>query len=143
MGAAVAPIYVVGTFDTKAAEACFIAEALRAEGVAAVLVDVGTLNPPLATPDIERSKVAAHHPKGPAAVLGHHDRGSAVTAMSQARPTAAARRASFWTYCTSCERRLSDGFFPFCPHCGAMSEVGYDLGAVTLRESEKIGRAHV
>src|SRR6266849_2773655 len=70
MGAAVAPIYVVGTFDTKAEEACFIAEALRAEGVAAVLVDVGTLNPPLAEPCIERSKVAAYHPKGPEAVLG-------------------------------------------------------------------------
>jgi uncharacterized protein (UPF0261 family) len=84
MGAAVAPIYVVGTFDTKAAEACFIAEALRADGVSAVLVDVGTLNPPLAHPDIERSKVAAHHPQGPAAALGHQDRGSAVTAMSQA-----------------------------------------------------------
>ena len=84
MGAAVAPIYVVGTFDTKAEEACFIAEALRAEGVSAVLVDVGTLNPPLAAPDIERSRVAAHHPKGPAAALGLHDRGSAVTAMSQA-----------------------------------------------------------
>lgn len=84
MGAAVAPIYVVATFDTKAAEACFIAEALRAEGVSAILVDVGTLNPPLAAPDIERSKVAAYHPRGPAAVLGHHDRGTAVTATSEA-----------------------------------------------------------
>jgi uncharacterized protein (UPF0261 family) len=84
MSAVVAPIYVIGTFDTKAEEACFLAEALRAEGVSAVLVDVGTLNPPLAEPGIERSQVAAHHPKGPSAVLGHHDRGSAVTAMSQA-----------------------------------------------------------
>ncbi len=56
--------------------------------------------------------------------------------MSQTEPAAIARRASFWTYCTGCERRLSDGFFPFCPDCGAISEVGYDLGAVTLRESE-------
>jgi uncharacterized protein (UPF0261 family) len=84
MGGVVAPIYVIGTFDTKAEEACFIAEALRAQGVAAVLVDVGTLNPPVVVPDVDRSKVAAHHPKGPNAVLGHHDRASAVTAMSQA-----------------------------------------------------------
>lgn len=79
-----APIYVIATFDTKAEEACFIATALRSEGVSAVTVDVGTLNPPTNKPDIERSKVAAHHPKGPEAVFGHHDRGAAVTAMSQA-----------------------------------------------------------
>jgi uncharacterized protein (UPF0261 family) len=84
MGADVAPIYVVGTFDTKAEEARFIAEALRAEGMSAVLVDVGTLNPPLAEPSIERSEVAAHHPEGASAVLGHNDRGIAITAMSQA-----------------------------------------------------------
>jgi uncharacterized protein (UPF0261 family) len=57
---------------------------LRSEGISAILVDVGTLNPPSATPDIERSKVAAHHPKGPDFVFGHRDRGAAVTAMSQA-----------------------------------------------------------
>jgi uncharacterized protein (UPF0261 family) len=77
-------IYVIGTFDTKAEEVCFVAEALRSASVSAVLVDVGTLNPPLARPDIERSEVAAHHPNGPEAVFGHHDRGAAVTAMSQA-----------------------------------------------------------
>lgn len=84
MGAAAAPIYVIATLDTKAEEACFVAEALRAEGVPAVLVDVGVLNPPLVQPDIERSQVAAHHPDGPDAVSGHGDRGAAVTAMSQA-----------------------------------------------------------
>lgn len=84
MSAPTAPIYVIGTFDTKAEEACFVAEAVRAEGVSAVLVDVGVLNPPLARPDIDRTQVAAHHPKGPEAVFGHGDRGAAVTAMSQA-----------------------------------------------------------
>ena len=79
-----APIYVIGTFDTKAEEAGFIATALRSEGISAVLVDVGTLNPPMAKPDIERSKVAAHHPNGPEFVFGRRDRGAAVTAMSQA-----------------------------------------------------------
>ena len=78
------PIYVIGTLDTKAEEACFIAAALRSEGVSAVLVDVGTLGPSLVKPEIERSKVAAHHPNGPGAVFGHDDRGAAVTAMSQA-----------------------------------------------------------
>src|ERR1700693_6150357 len=79
-----APIYVIGTFDTEAEEAGFIATALRSEGISAVLVDVGTLNPPMAKPDIERSKVAAHHPNGPEFVFGRRDRGAAVTAMSQA-----------------------------------------------------------
>jgi threonine synthase len=46
------------------------------------------------------------------------------------------QRARFWTQCTSCGRRLSDGYFPFCPTCGAMSDVSYDLGAVELHESE-------
>lgn len=78
------PIYVIATLDTKAEEACFIAALLRSAGVPAVLVDVGTLGPPLAEPLIDRSKVAAYHPNGPEAVFGHPDRGAAVTAMSQA-----------------------------------------------------------
>jgi len=84
MSAVAAPIYVVACFDTKAVEACFLAETLRAEGVSAVLVDVGTLSAPLAAPDIDRSTVAAHHPKGAGAVIDHQDRGKAITAMSEA-----------------------------------------------------------
>lgn len=81
---AVAPIYVIGTFDTKASEACFIADAIRGNGAEAILIDVGTLELPQAEPDIKRSEVAAHHPNGADAVLRHRDRGSAVTAMSLA-----------------------------------------------------------
>jgi uncharacterized protein (UPF0261 family) len=85
MSAVAAPVYVVACFDTKADEACFLAETLRAaEGVPAVLVDVGTLSAPLADPDIDRATVAAHHPKGAGAVIDHHDRGKAITAMSEA-----------------------------------------------------------
>lgn len=78
------PIYVIATLDTKAEEACFVATLLRSAGVPAVLVDVGTLGPPLAKPLIDRSQVATYHPNGPEAVFGHPDRGAAVTAMSQA-----------------------------------------------------------
>jgi threonine synthase len=42
---------------------------------------------------------------------------------------------SFRTICTGCGRDLSDGFHPFCPDCGEMSDVVYDLDAVELRES--------
>jgi threonine synthase len=45
------------------------------------------------------------------------------------------RAAAFRTVCTGCARELSDGFAPFCPHCGSMSDVSYDLDAVRLRES--------
>ncbi|MBY8820748.1 Tm-1-like ATP-binding domain-containing protein [Sphingomonas colocasiae] len=79
-----APIYVFATLDTKFDEANFLADALRAEGVQAVLIDVGTLNPPTAQPGIDRATVAAFHPEGAGAVLGHTDRGTAVTAMSRA-----------------------------------------------------------
>ena len=79
-----APVYVFATLDTKLEEASFLAEALRGEGVSAVLIDVGTLNPPMAKPGIDRATVAAFHPDGPDAVLGLNDRGAAVTAMSRA-----------------------------------------------------------
>jgi uncharacterized protein (UPF0261 family) len=77
------PIYVVATLDTKFDEARFVADAVREYG-SALLIDVGTLEPPAGPPDIDRSAVAAHHPADPAAVLGHTDRGRAVIAMSEA-----------------------------------------------------------
>jgi threonine synthase len=45
------------------------------------------------------------------------------------------RRAAFRTECTGCGRELSGDFFPFCPDCGAMSDISYDVGAVQLRDS--------
>lgn len=81
---ALAPVYVFATLDTKFEEASFLAEALRGEGVDAVLVDVGTLNPPAGAPGIDRATVASFHANGADAVLGHTDRGTAVIAMSQA-----------------------------------------------------------
>ncbi len=46
------------------------------------------------------------------------------------------RRADFRTFCTACGRSLSGDFLPFCPDCGAMAEVEYDLPSVRLAESE-------
>jgi uncharacterized protein (UPF0261 family) len=79
-----APVYVFATLDTKLEEATFLADQLRNEGVAPVLIDVGTLNPPAAQPGVDRSTVASFHPNGTSAVLGLNDRGAAVTAMSVA-----------------------------------------------------------
>ncbi len=75
--------YVVGTFDTKHAELTFLAERLRAAGVAVVTVDLSTRTPAGDT-DIGPKEVAAHHPTGAAAVLGLDDRGKAVGAMAEA-----------------------------------------------------------
>lgn len=45
------------------------------------------------------------------------------------------RNADFRTVCSRCRRELSGGFFPFCPECGSMSDIEYDLTAVQLRDS--------
>jgi uncharacterized protein (UPF0261 family) len=75
--------YVVGTFDTKAEELRYVAELLRAAGVRARTVDVGTKSPD-ASADVSASHVAAFHPNGADTVLKAGDRGLAVTAMSEA-----------------------------------------------------------
>jgi uncharacterized protein (UPF0261 family) len=82
--AELAPVYVCATLDTKFDEAEFLATGIRAEGVPAVLVDIGTLNPPQGEANVSRATVAAFHPGGSGAVLGLGDRGAAVIAMSQA-----------------------------------------------------------
>lgn len=46
------------------------------------------------------------------------------------------RQAEFRNVCTGCGRDLESGFLPFCPDCGAMSDVTYDLSSVSLRNSE-------
>ncbi|GLS14084.1 Tm-1-like ATP-binding domain-containing protein [Hydrogenophaga electricum] len=75
--------WVVGTFDTKAAELHYVADCLRAAGVRAVTVDIGT-RAPAGHIDIGARTVAAHHPAGADAVFAHSDRGQAVIAMGEA-----------------------------------------------------------
>ena len=55
-------VYAVATMDTKGHELAYVAERLRAAGVAVVTVDVGTLEPPVITPDVDRAAVAVCHP---------------------------------------------------------------------------------
>jgi uncharacterized protein (UPF0261 family) len=77
-------VYVIATMDTKGREVAFVAEGVRAAGASAVKVDVGVKDEPVAPTDVTRERVADCHPRGAAAVLGHADRGQAVTAMSEA-----------------------------------------------------------
>ncbi len=76
-------IYVVGTFDTKAAELFYASERIIAAGASSRTVDVST-TPSQATVDVSASEVAWYHANGASAVLGKGDRGAAVSAMSVA-----------------------------------------------------------
>ncbi|WP_067339139.1 Tm-1-like ATP-binding domain-containing protein [Stappia indica] len=76
-------VYVVGTCDTKAEELAYARSLIRAAGVDAVLVDVGTRGE-TDVADVPAREVAARHPGGVEAVLGGTDRGAAVGAMAEA-----------------------------------------------------------
>ena len=78
-----ARVYVVGTCDTKEGELRYAKALIEAQGVPAVLVDVGTRGAGRAC-DIPAAEVARHHPDGAAAVLGLDDRGRAVAGMAEA-----------------------------------------------------------
>jgi uncharacterized protein (UPF0261 family) len=75
-------IYLIGTFDTKAAEAIYLRDQIRLAGAPVVTVDVST-TPVGKGADISARVVAEAHTGGPAAVFTG-DRGSAVTAMIEA-----------------------------------------------------------
>jgi uncharacterized protein (UPF0261 family) len=78
-----APVLVVGTGDTKGTELAYVAEVVRARGLDAVVVDVGTTPHEFAGADVGPGDVAAHHPDGADAVRSD-DRGTAVAAMAAA-----------------------------------------------------------
>lgn len=77
-------VYAIATMDTKGPEIRFVAERLRASGLRALTVDVGTREAPTGAPDVTRETVAACHPDGAGAVLGLRERGAAVAAMAVA-----------------------------------------------------------
>ena len=79
-------IAVLGTLDTKGEEHGFVAELIRARGHTALVIDVGTLEPPKIQPDISREDVARAAGFDLAAIVARRDRGEAVTAMSKGAP---------------------------------------------------------
>jgi len=79
-----APVWVVGTWDTKAEELAYLAGLLEDRGVPVVTVDVGTSGKlPTIQVKVPASEVARSHPQGAQAVFGA-DRGASVIAMSEA-----------------------------------------------------------
>src|SRR3984893_19196269 len=77
-------VVLVGTLDTKGAEYKYLRDRLTLAGVKTLLVDVGTLEPPLVEPDISRHEVAASAGVDLAALTAARDRGRAVTEMADA-----------------------------------------------------------
>jgi uncharacterized protein (UPF0261 family) len=77
------PVWVVGTWDTKAEELAYIAGLLRARGVPVVTADVGTGGTAESPVDVPAARIASMHPQGEGAVFGT-DRGACVMAMSDA-----------------------------------------------------------
>ena len=53
-----ATIAVLGTLDSKGLEHAYVADCIREHGHEAVLIDVGTGEPPQIDPDITREQVA-------------------------------------------------------------------------------------
>jgi len=74
--------YVVGTFDTKGTELGYVADLVRAAGVATHTVDLSTRGGP-SVADTSAREVAGYHPNGVDAVFTG-DRGTAVAAMTVA-----------------------------------------------------------
>jgi uncharacterized protein (UPF0261 family) len=81
-----ATIAVLGTLDTKGEEHGFVAELIRQRGHTALVIDVGTLEPPKIQPDISREEVASAAHADLATLVAKRDRGEAVTAMSKGAP---------------------------------------------------------
>ena len=75
-------VLVAGTFDTKARELGFVADRLKALGMAVRTVDLSTSGKTVWA-DVPAYHVAAMHPRGASAVMTG-DRGASVTAMAEA-----------------------------------------------------------
>jgi uncharacterized protein (UPF0261 family) len=84
-------VLLIGTLDTKGEELEFLRDRLREAGVAVLLADVGTLEPPGVEPDISREEVGAETGVDPAALAEAGDRGAAIGAMAGAAAALARR----------------------------------------------------
>jgi uncharacterized protein (UPF0261 family) len=77
-------VVLVGTLDTKGDEYGYLRDRLALHGVSTLLVDVGTLEPPRTTPDVDRHEVAAAGGIDLDELVRARDRGRAVSAMASA-----------------------------------------------------------
>lgn len=75
-------VYLLGTLDTKGREIAWMAERLRAGGVACVIVDTGCLGEPAFQPDISAERVFAAAGTTLTDVRREGDRGRAIAAAA-------------------------------------------------------------
>jgi uncharacterized protein (UPF0261 family) len=87
-------IAVIGTLDSKGHELAFVADLIRQRDHIPLLIDLGTGEAPVITPDISRYEVAAAAGLDLQPLLDRHDRGECVVAMSQAIPVLLEKLAS-------------------------------------------------
>lgn len=89
-----ATIAVLGTLDSKGEEHAFVAERIRAKGHSVLLIDTGSLDHPVVTPDITRQEVATAGGLDLAGLTARQDRGECVAAMGQAAAALVSQLAS-------------------------------------------------
>jgi uncharacterized protein (UPF0261 family) len=75
-------IALIGTFDTKGEEFCFLRERIESAGLRTLMIDVGVLGDPAFAVDISAADVAAAAKENLAALRRERDRGRSVTAMA-------------------------------------------------------------
>jgi uncharacterized protein (UPF0261 family) len=75
-------IALIGTFDTKGEEFCFLREQIESAGLRTLMIDVGVLGDPAFAVDISAADVAAAAKENLAALRAERDRGRSVTAMA-------------------------------------------------------------
>jgi uncharacterized protein (UPF0261 family) len=88
-------IAVLGTFDTKGPEHAFVAEQIRAHGLATLLIDVGCVGESPPTVDLGADAVAAAAGEPDfRAILARRDRGESVSLMGHGAARLVARLAA-------------------------------------------------
>jgi uncharacterized protein (UPF0261 family) len=76
-------ILIIGTFDTKAEELNFVKDQISANGLSALTLDAGVLQPSSETVDISNERVAAAGGRPLHELVSRRDRGQAVAVMAQ------------------------------------------------------------
>ena len=84
-------ILVVGTYDTKDDELCYIAEVIRAQGGEVISMDVSVLGDPKAATDISKHQVAEAAGSSIAGVIASGNENTAMQVMALGASTLAAR----------------------------------------------------
>ena len=76
-------ILLIGTFDTKEAEAGFLKDRIESRGFPVLTMDAGILAPPRVRADVDRSEIAAHGDMSLEEALATGDKGICISNMAR------------------------------------------------------------